>query len=123
MSKAFVHSCLRRRMNILSSTVMKYTLLRQFKGESLGLSSKESTLTGSRTGLGKFLMKLIDVIGSRISDVEKIMLTCFLSNQRALEFYRKLGFETDENSPPPRVLRNGTKVESDYIILSRMVEH
>jgi hypothetical protein len=110
-------------MNILSSTVMRYTLLRQFRGESLSLFSKEPTLTRTRTGLGKFLMKLMDVVGSRISDVEKVMLTCFLSNQRALEFYRKLGFETDENSPPPRVLRNGTKIESDYVILSRTVQH
>jgi hypothetical protein len=66
-------------------------------------------------------MGLLDVIGLRISDAEKVMLTCFLSNHRALDFYSKLGFETDEYSPPPKILRNGTRVESDYVILSKKV--
>ena len=68
-------------------------------------------------------MGLLDAIGSKIHDVEKVMLTCYLSNQRALEFYRKLGFDTDEFSPSPRVLRNGTRVESDYVILSKKVRY
>ena len=67
-------------------------------------------------------MDLLGVIGLKIPGAEKIMLTCFLSNHRALDFYGKLGFEKDEYSPPPRFLRNGTKVESDYVILSKRIQ-
>jgi hypothetical protein len=67
-------------------------------------------------------MGFLDYVGVKNPDAEKIMLTCFRSNRRALEFYRKLGFERDEYSPPPTVLRNGTLVETDYVILSKHVE-
>jgi RimJ/RimL family protein N-acetyltransferase len=66
-------------------------------------------------------MGFLDTVASKIPEVEKVMLTCFLSNQKALQFYRKLGFTTDEYSPPPKSLRNGTKVEADYIIMSKRV--
>jgi N-alpha-acetyltransferase 40 len=68
-------------------------------------------------------MSLLDVVADKIPNIKKIMLTSFLSNTKAVQFYRKLGFETDEFSPPPRILRNGTKVEVDYVILSKEVHH
>ena len=68
-------------------------------------------------------MNLLDVVSKKIPNVDKVMLTCFLSNVKALQFYRNLGFETDEYSPPPKILRNGTKVEADYVILSKDVHH
>ncbi|KAH8594696.1 acyl-CoA N-acyltransferase [Bisporella sp. PMI_857] len=77
------------------------------------------TLQG--TGLGSVLMKHLDVVGTKIPGTSKIMLTCFLSNDKGIQFYGKLGFEKDEYSPKPRILRNGTKVEVDYIILSKPV--
>ncbi|KAH8816404.1 hypothetical protein F5884DRAFT_818472 [Xylogone sp. PMI_703] len=44
-------------------------------------------------------------------------------NQKALRFYQKLGYSKDEFSPAPRILRNGTVVEPDYIILSRKINY
>jgi N-alpha-acetyltransferase 40 len=66
-------------------------------------------------------MKLLDEIGARVPDTEKVMLTCFTSNERGVKFYEKLGYATDEFSPPPRILRNGTKVEAEYVILSKCI--
>ncbi len=50
----------------------------------------------------------------------KVMLTCYTSNTRALAFYRRQGFETDANSPDPRVLR-GKTVEPEYVIMSKRI--
>ena len=55
---------------------------------------------------------------SHIPGVDKVMLTCFKSNEAGLAFYRKLGFEEDENSPGDRKLRGGRVVAADYVILS-----
>ncbi|KAF4625934.1 hypothetical protein G7Y89_g12228 [Cudoniella acicularis] len=73
------------------------------------------------TGLGTALMRLLEGIGSRISGTEKAMLTCFTCNQGAIKFYGKLGFKKDEFSPPPKLLRNGTKIDSEYVILSKPI--
>jgi hypothetical protein len=67
-------------------------------------------------------MRHLEVIGSKIPETEKTMLTCFVSNSRGVKFYEKLGYDKDEFSPPPKVLRNGTKVEVDYVILSKEIE-
>jgi RimJ/RimL family protein N-acetyltransferase len=64
-------------------------------------------------------MQLLDSIGGRIPGTAKMMLTCFTSNQRAARFYARLGYAVDEYSPPPRVLRDGTRVKCEYIILSK----
>jgi RimJ/RimL family protein N-acetyltransferase len=66
-------------------------------------------------------MKYLDIIGEEIPGTMKVMLTCFVSNVRGLAFYQKLGFEEDEYSPPPKMLRNGTKIASNYVILSKKV--
>jgi ribosomal protein S18 acetylase RimI-like enzyme len=49
------------------------------------------------------------------------MLTCFLSNERGLDFYKRLGFERDDISPGPRKLRFGKTFTPDYVILSKAV--
>lgn len=67
-------------------------------------------------------MSLLENIGQRIPGTEKMMLTCFVSNDRGLKFYEKMGYGKDEFSPPPKVLRNGTKVVPDYDILSKAVQ-
>jgi len=64
-------------------------------------------------------MKLVESIAVKIPSTAKVMLTCFTCNEKAARFYGKLGFEKDEYSPMPKVLRNGSKVELDYIILSK----
>jgi RimJ/RimL family protein N-acetyltransferase len=66
-------------------------------------------------------MKLLEEIGARIPGTEKVMLTCFTSNARGVKFYKKLGYAKDEFSPPPKILRNGTKVEAEYVILSKSI--
>ncbi|KAF7562992.1 hypothetical protein G7046_g1133 [Stylonectria norvegica] len=70
------------------------------------------------TGLGGQLMRYLLDIGENIDRVEKVMLTCFVSNKTARAFYDKLGFGEDESSPGTRKLR-GVQVIPDYVIMSR----
>jgi N-alpha-acetyltransferase 40 len=74
-----------------------------------------------RSGMGKLLMGLLDIVAANIKGVEKVMLTVFLRNDKAVQFYRKIGFKIDRYSPLPRVLRDGRIVEESYIILSKAV--
>lgn len=78
-------------------------------------------LTPNSSGLGKVLMQYLDVIGEKIPSTAKIMLTCFTRNICGVAFYQKIGYAEDEFSPPPKILRNGTKVPADYVILSKHV--
>ena len=66
-------------------------------------------------------MDNLEILAAKLPDVTKIMLTVFVVNERAVQFYAKLGYEKDEFSPPPKFLRNGTKIESDYLILSKNI--
>lgn len=68
-------------------------------------------------GVGGFLMRVIQEVAKE-AGVEKLMLTCFLSNVNALSFYRKLGFEVDVCSPEDRKTRNKV-VKVDYVIMSK----
>ncbi|TVY12564.1 N-alpha-acetyltransferase 40 [Lachnellula arida] len=74
------------------------------------------------TGLAHTLMTLILAIAHKIPSTQKVMLTCFTCNERAVRFYEKTGFARDEFSPLPKVLRNGSRKEVDYVILSKGVE-
>jgi GNAT superfamily N-acetyltransferase len=78
-------------------------------------------LTHRRTGLGSLLMSFHSTVAANLPPISKVMLTCFLSNQRGLDFYRKLGFEKDEISPGPRKLRYGKTFTPDYVIMSKPV--
>lgn len=71
-------------------------------------------------GIGKILLGLVEYVGRRIK-VEKAMLTVFKSNKRAVKWYDRMRYTTDEFSPDPRVLRNGTVKEPSYVILSKML--
>ncbi|KFY97672.1 hypothetical protein V498_01931 [Pseudogymnoascus sp. VKM F-4517 (FW-2822)] len=71
-----------------------------------------------RSGLGRQLMKLVEGVARKIG-VEKVMLSCFTRNATAKGFYEGIGYEKDEYSPPPRVLRDGREVEEAYVILKR----
>jgi hypothetical protein len=66
-------------------------------------------------------MSFHSTVAANLPPITKVMLTCFLSNQRGLDFYRKLGFEVDEISPVPRKLRYGKIFTPDYVILSKPV--
>ncbi|KAF4969579.1 hypothetical protein FZEAL_10209 [Fusarium zealandicum] len=71
------------------------------------------------TGLGRKLMGYLTDAAENIATVEKVMLTCFVSNASGLAFYDKLGFSKDDYSPRERKLRGGKVVIPDYVILSR----
>jgi ribosomal protein S18 acetylase RimI-like enzyme len=73
------------------------------------------------TGLGKLLMGFLFTVAGNIPPIDKVMLTCFLSNKRGLDFYHKLGFRKDDLSPAPRRLRRGKTFVPDYVILSRRI--
>ncbi|KAJ5509379.1 hypothetical protein N7527_011522 [Penicillium freii] len=69
-------------------------------------------------GVGTLLMGQMEGIGRAVG-LEKSMLTVFKSNEIARRFYERLGYEVDEYSPRPRMLRNGTILDVDYLILSK----
>jgi ribosomal protein S18 acetylase RimI-like enzyme len=70
-------------------------------------------------GLGRRFMQIAEAIARNIGPgIEKVMLTCFLSNVAAQAFYQKLGYERDECSPETRETR-GKLVQPDYVILSK----
>ncbi|KAI1619369.1 GNAT family acetyltransferase Nat4 [Exophiala viscosa] len=71
--------------------------------------------------LGKKLMNVVEDIGKKVG-VTKVMLTVFRANQRAVDWYIKLGYAEDEFSPGPRKLRNGTVKQPSYIILSKSMK-
>lgn len=70
-------------------------------------------------GLGGFLMRTVENVAKE-AGLDKVMLTCFLSNENALSFYRKHGFEADACSPGDRETRNKI-VKTDYVIMSKDV--
>ena len=72
-----------------------------------------------RSGLGAHLMGIAEDI-ARNTGVEKTMLTCFLSNERALGFYRGRGYGRDVCSPEDREMRRKV-VKVDYVIMSKDV--
>ncbi|KAI0421837.1 acyl-CoA N-acyltransferase [Xylaria grammica] len=75
-----------------------------------------------RTGLARLLMSFLGSVASHTPPIKKIMLTCFLSNQRALKFYESAGFSPDPISPVPKKLRYGREFVPDYVIMSKTVE-
>lgn len=78
------------------------------------------TLQGSR--LGRVLLGFQSVVAHNLGPpVSKVMLTCFLSNARALRFYERQGFVTDATAPTTRRLRGGKTFVPDYTILSKAV--
>ncbi|KAJ7487675.1 acyl-CoA N-acyltransferase [Mycena galericulata] len=54
--------------------------------------------SSQRHGLGRTLMNHMGKIGADFG-MDKIMLTVFKANKRALKFYDDLGFEMDQDSP------------------------
>ncbi|KAI1318212.1 acyl-CoA N-acyltransferase [Xylariaceae sp. FL0255] len=74
-----------------------------------------------RTGLSKLLMSYLESVAINTPPITKVMLTCFLSNEKAFEFYKRSGFEVDPLTPRPKKLRNGKTVVVDYAIMSKVV--
>jgi GNAT superfamily N-acetyltransferase len=68
-------------------------------------------------GLGQHLMKLAEHV-ARSTKMHKVELSVHSSNEAAEKFYRRLGFETDETSPSPRVLRGRKSIRPEWCVLS-----
>lgn len=68
-------------------------------------------------GLGDHLMQVADHIARKVG-LDKVMLTCFLCNSKALRFYKDHGFVKDACSPEDRKTRNKI-VPVDYVIMSK----
>lgn len=81
-----------------------------------------SPRTLSSTGLAQQLLGYQEGVASNTPPIEKVMLTCFLSNRNALKFYRKLGYVKDDISPMPRKLRGAKVFDPDFVILSKVVK-
>jgi len=67
-------------------------------------------------------MSFVETVAMHTPPIGKVMLTCFLSNEKALTFYKTSGFTTDPISPVPRKLRYGRKFVPDYVIMSKKVD-
>ena len=70
-------------------------------------------------GLGRYLMSIAEGIAESVG-VQKVMLTCFLNNNTARNFYKRRGYTTDVCSPEDRTTR-GKVIKVDYVIMSRPV--
>ncbi|KAF3081038.1 hypothetical protein TWF102_001991 [Orbilia oligospora] len=88
----------------------------------LVLTVVESGDKSSFVGFLEFMITeeedVAEEFGRRVG-VEKAMLTVFDSNKGARRFYEREGYDLDEISPEPKVLRNGTIKPSTYHILSK----
>ncbi|KAH8682758.1 acyl-CoA N-acyltransferase [Xylariales sp. PMI_506] len=125
----------RGKMTEMKSNELRYILVKDYDGNICGFTSLMPTFEEGQpviycyeihlkaevqgTGLGKHLMGFQESVAAHTPDVNKVMLTCFLKNENALAFYRKLGFEKDSISPEPRKLRFGKEFIPDYIIMSK----
>lgn len=74
------------------------------------------------TGLAKLLLGLLETVAYNMGLVDKVMLTVFTCNKRAVGFYQRCGFLRDGISPQPRTLRGGKVKMPEYEILSKCVE-
>lgn len=73
-------------------------------------------------GLGFDLMRIMELIGRTVG-VNKAMLTVFTSNQIALDFYDRVGYQwyDEEQTPTCKSLRSGVteKPRPTYVILAK----
>lgn len=116
---------------------LRYILVKDAAGQVCGYTSLMPTMEAGealiycyeihlqpelrRTGLAGLLMGFLETVAGNIAGMEKVMLTVFTCNTRAVAFYRRCGFEVDGISPRRRKLRNGVVKEPDYAILSKRV--
>lgn len=66
-------------------------------------------------------MSFQEDVARNTATVEKVMLTCFVRNTDAFDFYQKLGFAIDPISPQPRSLRSRKESAPDYVIMSKKI--
>ncbi|KAI8956689.1 acyl-CoA N-acyltransferase [Daldinia sp. FL1419] len=126
-----------KKLDEMKSAGLRYILVKDIVGSIRGFTSLMPTYEEGEpvvycyeihlkpelqgTGLGRQLIGFLESVAVNTPPIEKVMLTCFLSNQRAFAFYEKLGFGKDEISPEPRKLRFGKEFIPDYVIMSKVV--
>ncbi|KAF3014150.1 hypothetical protein E8E14_000141 [Neopestalotiopsis sp. 37M] len=124
----------RSKLGEMKSPELRYIIVRDAEGEIRGFTSLMPTYEEFQpviycyeihlkpelrgTGLGRHLMGFLERVATHTPTVGKVMLTCFVQNSDAFDFYKKLGFDVDEISPKPRVFRDGREVGSDYVIMN-----
>lgn len=117
---------------------LRYLLVRDPAGRVCGFTSLMPTMEEGQpvvycyeihlepdlrgTGLAGLLMGLLETVARNVEVMQKVMLTVFACNTRALAFYRRCGFEADGMSPQPRKLRGGVVKIPDYTIMSKRVD-
>ena len=82
--------------------------------EVLYLYEIQIDFIAQRNGLGKRIMQIMEIIAMQ-QKMRKVMLTVFLNNKGALQFYEKLKYTVDETSP------SLFEEDADYEILSKIV--
>ncbi|KAI0108872.1 acyl-CoA N-acyltransferase [Nemania sp. FL0031] len=127
-----------KKMAEMKSPELRYILVKSPQGDVRGFTSLMATYEEGepvvycyeihlkpdlqRTGLGRLLMSFLESVAAHTPPIEKIMLTCFLRNKKALAFYKSFGFTQDPISPVPKKLRYGREFIPDYVIMSKNVK-
>ncbi|KAH8167026.1 hypothetical protein CIB48_g1212 [Xylaria polymorpha] len=122
----------------MKSPELRYILVKNSEGDIRGFTSLMPTYEEGepvvycyeihlkpelqRTGMSRLLMSFLESVAAHTPPIKKIMLTCFLSNQKALAFYKSFGFTQDPISPVPKKLRYGREFIPDYVIMSKTIE-
>ncbi|KAJ9150340.1 N-alpha-acetyltransferase 40 [Pleurostoma richardsiae] len=126
-----------KKLREMRSVDLRYIIVRDRAGSVQGFTSLMPTFEEGQpvvycyeihlmpelrgTGIAALLMSFLETVAANLPPIQKIMLTCFLSNKRALGFYNRLGFGIDEISPKERNLRSGRTFMPDYVIMSKTV--
>ncbi|KAF3909276.1 hypothetical protein ABW20_dc0107038 [Dactylellina cionopaga] len=97
---------------------LEFMITEEEGSESLYTYELNLLSSHQKLGLGKKLLDLAEDFGEKVG-VEKSMLTVFDSNKGARRFYEREGYELDEISPEPKILRSGLIKPSTFHILSK----
>ncbi|TRX91454.1 hypothetical protein FHL15_007678 [Xylaria flabelliformis] len=127
-----------KKMAEMKSPELRYILVKNSEGDVRGFTSLMPTYEEGEpvvycyeihlkpelrgTGLGRLLMSFLESVAAHTPPIKKVMLTCFLTNRKALAFYKSMGFVQDPISPVPKKLRYGREFIPDYVIMSKSVE-
>lgn len=71
-----------------------------------------------RKGLGRFLMQILELLAIKYG-MSCLMLTVFLINTNAMEFYKQMSYEIDSTSPTKDIKFITSGQVADYEILSK----
>lgn len=106
---------------------LSFMVVDELEGRTLYLFEIQVLPPWQGLGIGRSLMEVFHSVATRLKahpnhhlNVVSTALTVFSKNQKALQWYRKLGYSLTQHSPRDRVLRTGS-VPPPYYILARPV--